>query len=63
MKLNSGVSPEGDCANAVNSGVSPEDGTAREDMTNFIKRTYANIVKNITRRRKPVHSRTQSVFL
>ena len=45
MKLNSGVSPEGDCVNAGNSGVSPEGGTAHENITNFINRTYANIVK------------------
>ena len=45
MKLNSGVSPEGDCVNAGNSGVSPKGGTAHENITNFINRTYANIVK------------------
>ena len=45
MKLNSGVSPDGDCDNAVNPGVSPEGGTARENITNFINRTDANIVK------------------
>ena len=33
MKLNSGVSAEGDCANSVNSGVSPDGDNAGESVT------------------------------
>ena len=45
MKLNSGVSPEGDIyANAVNSGVSRDGDVAHENVTNFTNRIYSNIV-------------------
>ena len=45
MKLNYGISPDGDCANAENSGVSLEGGIVHENITNFINSSYANIVK------------------
>ena len=44
MKLNSGVFPEDDSAVAVNSSVSPDGDSARENISNFTNRTYANIV-------------------